>query len=51
MVMQGYADYIRQETLSEHLVEQEPEGGAHAEKQKVEGMEIALGVKQVPGSG
>ena len=49
-VMQGYADYIREETLSQHLVEQEPEGGAHAEKQKVEGMEIVLGVKQVPGN-
>ena len=45
-VMQKFGDYIREETLSEELVEQEPGDGAHAETQKLEGMEVVLGVKR-----
>ena len=46
-VMQKFADYIQQETLSEELIEREPEEGAHTEKQKLEGMDVVLGVKKV----
>ena len=46
-VMQSFADYIQQETLSDGLVEGTPEEWAHAETQKLEGMELVLGVKQV----
>ena len=42
-----FADYIQQETLSEDLVEAEPAAGAHAEAQKLEGMDVVLGVKRV----
>ena len=45
-VIQKFGDYIREETLSEELVEQEPGDGAHAETQKLEGMNVVLGVKR-----
>ena len=46
-VMRRHGHYICQETLSESLVSGAPEDGAKAETQKVEGMEVTLGVKRV----
>ena len=47
-VMTGnFADYIRQETLSEELVGGAPQDGAKSESFKVEGMEVTLGVRRV----
>ncbi len=47
-VMSGnFADYIRQETLSEELVGGPPQDGAKTETSKVDGMEVTLGVRQV----
>ena len=48
-VMAKFADYIRQETLSEELTETEPEEGAHVDRQRLEGMDVILGVKRVQG--
>ena len=45
-VMESYADYIQQETLSKGLVEGTAVEGSYIENQKVEGMEIALGVSR-----
>ena len=44
--MEKFSTYIRQETLSDSLVEGEPEEGSHAEKQKLEGGEVTLGVQR-----
>jgi isoleucyl-tRNA synthetase len=46
-VMRNHADYISQETLSEKLVPGAPEDGSKTETQKVEGMEVTLGVRRV----
>ncbi len=47
-VMKGsFADYIRQETLSEDLVVGVPEDGGKTETLKVEKMEVTLGVRKV----
>ena len=46
-VMRYHADYISQETLSERLVDGEPDSDARSETQKVEGMEVTLGVRKV----
>ena len=43
----GFADYIRQETLSEELVGSAPQDGAKAETSKVDGMEVILAVRRV----
>ena len=48
-VMVKFADYIRQETLSEGLVEGEPGKTAHSEKRKLEGMDVLLGVQRLQG--
>ena len=45
--MQKFAGYIQQETLSDSLVEAEPGEGVHADKQKLDGMDVVLGVKRV----
>ena len=46
-VMRGsFADYIRQETLSEDLVGGTPQDGAKTETLKVDGMEVTLGVRR-----
>jgi hypothetical protein len=45
--MGRYAEYIRQETLTDRLVAGMPEEGAKAETQKVEGMQVTLAVKRV----
>ena len=49
-VMTKFADYIRQETLSEDLTETEPEEGAHVDRQRLDGMDLILGVKRVQGA-
>ena len=46
-VMTGFADYIRQETLSEELQERRPEEGTYVETHQVQGMEVVLGVKRI----
>ena len=46
-VMRKFSSYIRQETLSEGLVEGEPVEVAHTERQKLEGSEVVLGVRRV----
>ncbi len=46
-VMRRHADYISQETLSEELVSGPPDAAAKSELQKVEGMEVTLGVKRL----
>jgi isoleucyl-tRNA synthetase len=46
-VMRNHAEYIKQETLSEKLVAGAPEDEAKSETQKVEGMEVTLGVQRI----
>jgi isoleucyl-tRNA synthetase len=46
-VMRNHADYIKQETLSDQLVSGAPPDDARSETQKVEGMEVTLGVRRV----
>jgi isoleucyl-tRNA synthetase len=46
-VMQDWADYIKQETLSRELVESIPEADVFSESYKLAGHEIRLAVKQV----
>ncbi|MFC1945616.1 isoleucine--tRNA ligase [Chloroflexota bacterium] len=46
-VMQGFEGYIRQETLSDELLAQAPPDNAHAEKLKLGGREILLGVTRL----
>jgi len=43
-VMGHFATYIRQETLSEELVQGEAPEGAYTEPQNIDGVEVALGV-------
>jgi isoleucyl-tRNA synthetase len=45
-VMHKFADYIRQETLSDSLTEGEPGEEANSETQKLDGMEVTLGVRR-----
>ena len=45
-VMEDFAEYIKQETLSLELVEEVPPEGAFAESHKLGGHEILLGVKR-----
>ncbi|MBA7598115.1 Isoleucine--tRNA ligase [subsurface metagenome] len=46
-VMADFAEYIRQETLSEQLVEGVPEEGAFTESYKLSGYKLLLGVKRL----
>jgi isoleucyl-tRNA synthetase len=46
-VMADFSDYIRQETLSEQLVDEVPPGGAFQENFKLEGHELSVGVKKL----
>ena len=46
-VMADFTDYIKQETLSEQLVDGAPEEGAYAESFKLEGHELLIGVKKL----
>jgi isoleucyl-tRNA synthetase len=41
------ADYIKQETLSQELIDGAPEEGAFSERQKISGYDILLGVKKL----
>jgi isoleucyl-tRNA synthetase len=51
-VMGGeHAGYIQQETLSDELVDGEAAEGAHAEHQKLDGMELDLAVRRVDAGG
>ena len=43
-VISRFAGYIRQETLSDGLVEGDPPEGAYSQRQKIEGSEVVLGV-------
>jgi len=45
-VIADFTDYIRQETLSERLIDGAPEEGAYTESFKLEGHELKLGVKK-----
>ena len=47
LVMREHAGYISQETLSDELISGVPAEDARAETQKIEGMEVTLGVKRV----
>jgi len=46
-VMDSYAEYIKQETLSHQLVEGVPEPGAFTENYRLAGHDILLGVKRL----
>jgi isoleucyl-tRNA synthetase len=46
-VLTDFADYIKQETLSQQLVEGVPEADAFTESHKLSGHEITLGVKRL----
>ncbi len=45
-VLARHGDYVRQETLSEELVEGDPPSGAHAEQQKLDGQPLTLAVRR-----
>jgi isoleucyl-tRNA synthetase len=45
-VMQRFADYVRQETLSLELVEGEPPSGAHVETHTLDGQKVTLAVQR-----
>ncbi|MEX2246209.1 MAG: isoleucine--tRNA ligase [Dehalococcoidia bacterium] len=45
--MEGYGDYVRQETLSVELVEGEAPAGAHGEAASIDGREVTLAVARV----
>ncbi|MFC1915568.1 isoleucine--tRNA ligase [Chloroflexota bacterium] len=46
-VMTDFAEYIKQETLSERLVERAPEEGAYIESFKLDNYDLLLGVKRL----
>jgi isoleucyl-tRNA synthetase len=46
-VMADFADYIKQETLSQKLVEGVPQEGVFSERHKLSGYEVVLGVKRL----
>ena len=46
-VMESFSEYIRQETLSQELVDRAQEEGAFTEKFKLSGYEVTLGVKKL----
>ena len=46
-VMGSFAQYIKQETLSEELVSGDPQEGSHTESSKIDGAELVLGVKRL----
>ena len=45
-VMAAHGDYVRQETLSRRLVNEQPAAGAYTETHTIDGMEAALGVQR-----
>ncbi len=46
-VMEDFADYIKQETLSRQLIEGVPEEGVFTERRKLSGYDILLGVERL----
>ncbi len=46
-VMADFADYIKQETLSQELTDGVPEEGVFTERQRISGYDILLGVKRL----
>jgi isoleucyl-tRNA synthetase len=46
-VMADFADYIKQETLSQKLIDGVPEEGVFTERQRISGYDVLLGVKQL----
>jgi isoleucyl-tRNA synthetase len=46
-IMGSFGDYVRQETLSEDLLEQSPPSEAYIESHKLDGSEATLGVRRV----
>jgi len=46
-VMADFADYIKQETLSQKLIDGVPEEGVFSERQRIGGYDILLGVKRL----
>jgi isoleucyl-tRNA synthetase len=44
--MESFADYVRAETLSLELRRGDPPAGAHAERAKVDGLEVVLGIQR-----
>ena len=44
--MTNFADYIKQETLSQELLSAASPGGSHTEKFRISGHEISLGIKK-----
>jgi hypothetical protein len=46
-VMADFAEYIKQETLSERLIEGVPGEGAYTENFKLDGHELLLSVKKL----
>jgi len=47
-VLAKHGDYVRQETLSQDLVEAAAPADAHAEEQKIDGQAVTLAVRRVP---
>ena len=45
-VMAAHGDYVRQETLSRQVLKEHPAEGAYTETQKIDGLEVTLGVKR-----
>jgi hypothetical protein len=46
-MMEHFAAYVKQETLSDELVPGLPEDGIHAEEQRLGGTSVKLAVKRV----
>jgi isoleucyl-tRNA synthetase len=46
-IVQGFGDYIKQETLAETLVNGPPMEGAHIQVQEIDGVTVTLGVSRV----
>ena len=46
-VMTDFADYIKQETLSQQLIEGIPDGDVFTESYKLSGVEVLLAVKKL----
>jgi isoleucyl-tRNA synthetase len=46
-VMAGFADYIKQETLTERLIEGTPDEAAYREEYKLDGRPLTLGVQKL----
>jgi isoleucyl-tRNA synthetase len=45
-VMKTFADYIKQETLSQELIDGLPPDGAYSEKQRISNSEVSLAIKK-----